>query len=135
MRQFTRISLVQIMDCRLFDAKPLSKSMLFYCQLHPWEQTSMKFESKFNNSQTRSECENVKWLSLCFGLIVLTHCNQCNIAALLQSVFQMGCLESDLFHLGFIVVLYAILCFIKLCFNVTSLDHDQHHSRCSGQGR
>ena len=37
--------LVQIMACRLFGAKPLSKPMLRYCQLDPWEQTSVKFWS------------------------------------------------------------------------------------------
>ena len=34
-RQWTRPSLVQIMACRLFGAKPLSEPMLKYCQLHP----------------------------------------------------------------------------------------------------
>ena len=38
-----RSSLVQIMACRLFGAKPLSKPMLGYCQLYPQEQTSVKF--------------------------------------------------------------------------------------------
>ena len=36
-------SLIQIMACRLFGAKPLSKPMLPYCQVVPWEQTSVKF--------------------------------------------------------------------------------------------
>ena len=43
MRQWIRLVLVQIMACRLFGAKPLSKPMLFYCQLDPKEQTSVKF--------------------------------------------------------------------------------------------
>ena len=30
------------MACRLFDGKPLSKPMLEYCLLDPWEQTSGK---------------------------------------------------------------------------------------------
>ena len=42
MRQQPRTSLVQIMVCHLFGAKPLSKPMLEYCQLNPWEQTSVK---------------------------------------------------------------------------------------------
>ena len=33
MRQLIGSALVQIMACRLFDAKPLSKPMLLYCQL------------------------------------------------------------------------------------------------------
>ena len=47
MRQWTGPSLVQIMACRLFSAKPLPESMLVYCQLDPWEQVSVKFESEF----------------------------------------------------------------------------------------
>ena len=37
MRRQTSSTLVQIMACRLFGAKPLSKPMLTYCQLEPWE--------------------------------------------------------------------------------------------------
>ena len=40
-RQWMRLASVQIMACRLFDAKPLSKPMLG--QLDPKEQTSVKF--------------------------------------------------------------------------------------------
>ena len=47
MRHWTRSALVQVMACRLFGAKPLHKPMLIYCQLGPWEQTSMKFASKY----------------------------------------------------------------------------------------
>ena len=43
MRKQPMISLVQIMACRLFGAKPLSEPMLDYCQLEPWEQTSVQF--------------------------------------------------------------------------------------------
>ena len=43
MRQQIGSALVQIMACRLFGAKPLSKPMLGYCQLDPREQTSVKF--------------------------------------------------------------------------------------------
>ena len=35
MPQWVGSALVQIMACRLFDAKPLSKPMLGYCQLDP----------------------------------------------------------------------------------------------------
>ena len=38
--QWSGSSLVQIMACRLFGAKPLSEPMLTYCQLYRWEQTS-----------------------------------------------------------------------------------------------
>ena len=39
----TSPSLVQVMACRLFGAKPLSEPMLDYCQLNPWEHISVKF--------------------------------------------------------------------------------------------
>ena len=45
MRQGTGSSLVQIMACRLFGAKPLSKPMLGYCQADRQEEISVKFES------------------------------------------------------------------------------------------
>ena len=41
MRQW-KVSLVQIMACRLFGVKPLSEPMLNYHQLDPWVQTSVK---------------------------------------------------------------------------------------------
>ena len=47
MRQWIGSPLVQIMACRLFGAKPLSEPMLGYCQLDPWEQTSVEFRSKY----------------------------------------------------------------------------------------
>ena len=42
MRHWIGLSLVQILACRLFAAKPLSIAMLGYCQLNPWGQTSVK---------------------------------------------------------------------------------------------
>ena len=56
--QETRPSLVQITACRLFGAKSSHNSMMASYQLGPCEQTSVKFESKFNNFQ-ESEFENV----------------------------------------------------------------------------
>ena len=46
MSQWIGSALVQIMACRLFGAKPLSKPLSGYRQLDPKEQTSVKFESK-----------------------------------------------------------------------------------------
>ena len=40
-------ALVQIIACHLFDATPLREPMLTYCQLDAWEQTLVKFESKY----------------------------------------------------------------------------------------
>ena len=42
MRQWIRSALVQIMACRLFGDKPLSKPVLGYCQLDPKEETSVE---------------------------------------------------------------------------------------------
>ena len=53
MHQWIGSALVKIMACRLFGAKPLSKPMLCYCQLDPFEQTSMKFESKYTFFHSR----------------------------------------------------------------------------------
>ena len=49
------------MACRLVGAKPLSQPMLEYCQLDPWEQTSMKFQSQFIHFYSRKciwKCRN-----------------------------------------------------------------------------
>ena len=37
------------MTGHIFDAKFLSESVQTYCPVDPYEQTSMKFESKHNN--------------------------------------------------------------------------------------
>ena len=55
-RQWIGSALVKIMACRLFGAKPLSKSMLDYCQLEPSEQTSVKCLSKYITFQSQ------KWI-------------------------------------------------------------------------
>ena len=46
MRQWSGSSLVQVMACRLFGAKPLPEPMLAYCQLDSWKHISVKFESE-----------------------------------------------------------------------------------------
>ena len=45
--QWNESALVQIMACRLFGAKPLSKPMLGDCQLDTYVQTWMQFYSKY----------------------------------------------------------------------------------------
>ena len=58
----------------LFSAKPLSEPMLTYWQLDPWEQTSVKFQSKFCDFHSRnciSKCHLLKWWPFCSGFIVL----------------------------------------------------------------
>ena len=49
------------MACRLVGAKPLSESLLDYCQLDPCEHISMKFETKYNNFIDKNSFENVVW--------------------------------------------------------------------------
>ena len=46
-RQWTGSSLVQVMACHLFGAKPLPETMLIYRQLDSWEHMSEKLESDF----------------------------------------------------------------------------------------
>ena len=52
-RQWIVSALVQIMACRLFGVKPLSKPILGYCQLAPSGQTSVKIYSQFKTFQSR----------------------------------------------------------------------------------
>ena len=67
---------VQIMDCRLFGAKPLSKPIMDYCQFHPKEHISIKFQTfwfkklhvKVSSAKNRAFCRGLNVLS-CF----LTH--------------------------------------------------------------
>ena len=53
MHQWIRSALVQIKACRLFGTKPLSKPVLGYYQLDPWEQTSVKYYSKYKTFHSR----------------------------------------------------------------------------------
>ena len=64
MPQWTGSTLVQIMACRLFGAKPLSKLMLGYCRLHPQEQNSVKFELKYKSFHSR-KCMQIYRLRNC----------------------------------------------------------------------
>ena len=59
MRRWTGPSLIQVMACRLFGAKPLSEPMLANCQLDSCEQISVKFKSKFYHFHSKNVFENV----------------------------------------------------------------------------
>ena len=52
MRQYSIPTLLQIMACRLFGAKPLSKPMLPYCQLDSKEHIAVKCYLKFKRFQS-----------------------------------------------------------------------------------
>ena len=59
------------MACRLFGAKPLLEPMLAYCQLDPWEQISVKFESKyktFHSEECIWKCRLWNWRTFCPGV-------------------------------------------------------------------
>ena len=68
--QWTGSSLLQVMACRLFGAKPLPESMLAYCRLDSWKQISVKFESEsyyFQSSICIWNCHLPKWRPFCPG--------------------------------------------------------------------
>ena len=70
MRQWTVSTLVQIMACRLFGAKPLPEPMLAYCQFDSWEHISVKYESEFYNFHSRKcnwKCRLPNWQPFCPG--------------------------------------------------------------------
>ena len=70
MHHWTGSELVQIMACRLFGAKPFSKPMLGYCQLDPYEQTSVKFFIKIQNfpfTEMHLKISSAKWWPFCPG--------------------------------------------------------------------
>ena len=74
-------TLLQIMACRLFSAKPLSEPMLPYCQLDFREHISMKFHFRFKTFHSGKytwKCCLPKWQP--FGavgneLTVMTYCS------------------------------------------------------------
>ena len=85
MRRQQRSSLVQIADCRLFGAKPLSEPMLVFWQLESWDETieiqhfhSKKIHLKTSSVKRRPFCpggDQLSMLSLvindavsCYGL-------------------------------------------------------------------
>ena len=70
MHQWTGSSLVQVMACHLFVAKPLPEPMLVYCLLHSLELISVKFEFEFYPFHSRQciwKCHLPKWQPLCPG--------------------------------------------------------------------
>ena len=62
-------ALVQIMACRLGGTKPLSKPMLAYFRLDPWEQTSVNFfffyqNTNFSIMKMHQKISSVKWAAI-----------------------------------------------------------------------
>ena len=72
-----KLSLVQVLACRLFSTKPLSEPMLASRHLEPSKQTSMKFERKYQAflpsfKIMHLDMLHTKWLQFCSGLSGLT---------------------------------------------------------------
>ena len=72
-------SLVQIMACRLDDAKPISEPMLESCWWDPWEQNQRNFNSNWNifiqeNAFENIICEMASILSRpqCVNVLIVT---------------------------------------------------------------
>ena len=62
----------------LYDAKPLSKPILGFCQLDPYEQTSVKFWSTIELFIQENSFENIvcEWRPFCRGADELTGCGR-----------------------------------------------------------
>ena len=85
MRPWTGSTLVQVMACRLFGAKPLPEPMLPYCQLDPWEQThwhlnqnTLKLfirENTLENFEMRFILSSGRWV------ILIITINECQLPA------------------------------------------------------
>ena len=73
MIQWSGSSLVQVMACHLFSAKPLLEPILAFCQLDSWEYISVKLESEFYHFHSRKcikKCCLPKWRPCCPGKVV-----------------------------------------------------------------
>ena len=64
MCEWTGSSLVEVIACRLFGAKPLSVAMLAYCQLDSGKQIIVRFESEI---KCNWKCRLLKWRPFCPG--------------------------------------------------------------------
>ena len=104
MRQWTGLSLVHVMACRLFGAKPLPEPMLDYCQLDSWEQVSVKFEFEFYHCHSRKciwKCSLPKWRPFCPGGDELSHYKGCvlkevglNVPNEMTNIYVCVCVDS-----------------------------------------
>ena len=68
MRQQCRLSLFQILACRLIDAKPLSEPTLVYCQIN-FSEISMEIQT-FSFKKMRLKSSSAEWQPSCLGLNV-----------------------------------------------------------------
>ena len=107
--QRTGSVLVQIIACRLFGAKPLPDPMLTCCELHHYEQTFVKFKSKYKTFHSW------KWIW--------------KMATILSGEveFKMG-------HQRFIVPVKTGKCVPLMCFRVAGQDAEPRLHRQDDAG-
>ena len=94
MLQSTELSLVQVMACRLFGAKPSPEPMQAYCQLDSWKHNSVKFESDFYLVCSRKcNCKRrlPKWRPFCTEWDELTQTN-----LIVATCFSSMAIECDI---------------------------------------
>ena len=92
MRQWIGSALVQIMACRLFSAKPLSKPMLGYCQLDPWEKNFSEIITNFSFTKMQLKISSAKRRPFCPGRDELTHWDLVTLYGLSLTQVMAGCL-------------------------------------------
>ena len=81
--------MVQVMACHLFGAKPLSEPMLTICQLVTWEQTSLKFQSKYKHFRSRKYI----WKCCQKMAVILSRCQCVNATEMVpEANFSILCL-------------------------------------------
>ena len=71
--QWVKSPLDLLLAWHIFSAKLSLEPMLTYCQLDPWEGTSVKFESKYKTLKEMNLEISVEWQRFCSGLQVLTN--------------------------------------------------------------
>ena len=73
--------------------KPFHEPMLIYCQLGPWEQTSVKCESEWKRIQLKCRLQNVDnfvKISMCYGLDAM---NTWRLSVLIRFLFLFNCVS------------------------------------------
>ena len=122
MHQWIGSALAQIMACRLFGAKPLSKPMLGYCQLDCQEQTSVKMESEFYHFHSRKciwKCHLPEWRPFCPGGDELSQAMHS-----LRQLTHWGWDKMTKCHFAAIfplILLYEICCILHFDLNFTEI--------------
>ena len=101
--QWDESSLLQIMAWCLTGAKPLPEPMLAYYHLDPWEQTSVKFQSKYNNFLSRKCNWNCRLLRGAM-FVLPSMCEVLRVAYLMADSMQrhafIGVSHTGLGHTG-----------------------------------